>query len=90
MKRFLAITAAALISAGSAFAQAPAPQTARPPTANEAPATPPVGNSAAASAAAASPAASMCATKAVDKNGHKLHGAAKKAFMKKCEVNTLK
>jgi hypothetical protein len=32
----------------------------------------------------------MCATKAVDKNGRKLHGAAKKAFMKKCEVGTLK
>lgn len=89
MKRILAIAAAALICAGSAFAQAPAAP-AKPAATNEAPATPPQGNSVAASAAAASPAASMCASKAVDKNGHKLRGAAKASFMKKCQVNTMK
>jgi hypothetical protein len=88
MKRIIAI--AALISAGSAFAQAPAdPGGTKPAATSEAPAIPPKGNSAAASAAAASPAASICETKAVGKDGRKLHGAAKATFMKNCQVNTL-
>ena len=89
MKTILAITVATLFCAGSAFAQAPAAP-AKPAATVAAPAIPPQGNTAAASAAAASPAASICETKAVDKNGRKLHGAAKASFMKKCEVNTMK
>lgn len=91
MKKIFAISIAALVSASSAFAQTPGdPAVTKPAATSEAPAIPPKGNTAAASAAAASPAASICATKAVGKDGRKLHGAAKANFMKNCQVNTLK
>lgn len=93
MKKFLSLVAlGACLSFGAAQAQdkapaakAPAPVTA-PAATPATPATPaaPAAATPAAPATAAAPAAS-CESKAIDKNGKPLAGAAKNSFMKKCE-----
>lgn len=70
MKRLSAVAVALLLSTGAAFAQKAAPSPAPKP------ATP----------AETQPGASNCESKAIDKNGKPLSGAAKTSFLKKCEA----
>ena len=72
MSKLIACAISSLFAVGVAFAQTPAAP------AKPAPAT---------SASVAKPAASDCESKAIDKNGKPLAGAAKGAFMKKCEAD---
>lgn len=75
MNKLLVTALASLFAANLAFAQAPAKGDAK-----NAPAAAP------SMPAAAAP--GDCESKAVDKNGKPLHGAAKAAFMKKCTGGT--
>ena len=77
MNKLITVALSALFASGIALAQAPAakPAEAAKPAA------------AAPSAPAAKAAAGDCEAKAVSKDGKPLAGAAKTAFMKKCEAD---
>ena len=85
MNKLVAALFAGLLMTSVSFAQAPAPAAAKAAPAAAAPAAAPAAAKAAAPAAA--PAGDSCEAKAVGKNGKPLAGAAKTAFMKKCEAD---
>ena len=84
MNKFLVGLAAGVLMTSVAFAQAPAPaaKSAPAPAAKAAPAPAP-----APAAPVAAAAGGSCADRATGKNGKALAGAAKGAFMKKCEAD---
>ena len=79
MNKFAIVALTSLFAANLVFAQAAAPaKPAAAPAATPAPATAPT---------VAAPAAGGCEAKALSKDGKPLHGAAKSAFMKKCNMD---
>ncbi len=76
MNKIIAGLIAGLFSVGVAYAQTPATTTASKPA---------VGAPSQAAVVTPTPAASDCEAKAVSKSGKPLAGAAKTAFIKKCE-----
>ena len=88
MKKFLSLVALGACLSFGAYAQDKAAAPAAAPAAMAAPANASVVKTCETDAKAA--AAPACATKAVDKYGKALAGAAKNSFMKKCEADAAK